>query len=186
MAKDNAMTIGNPVGHTGVRDAIHSPIISAVAKEDMRAGCQVALNDALEATPAQYLCGAIGVIDPYLARDVKAGEKVWVMLRPGSISSLTHRWTHPLIKESEAVIPETERARIRLEEFAEKILHVSLEEMLETIENCRHGGDPLYDHGYEGESEYAGFWADYETYTGKTDPNKDEGFFYFFTCGGCS
>lgn len=185
MAKDNAQTIGQLIGHIGVRDAIHVPIISAVAKTDLAAGCPVRLLDTGEVEHVE-MWQCVGVVDPFLGGHVQSGQQCWVFIKPGSISSLTHKWTHKGIPDIAEVVPDKEKARVRLEEFAEKHLHVSLADMLDSIESCRSGGDPLYDHGYEGLSEYEGFWADYETYTGKTDPNKEEGYFYFFTCGGCS
>jgi len=185
MAKDNAMTIGQLVGHTGIRDAIHCPIISAVAKMNLNVGTPVSILETGEAEQSDlYSC--VGIVDPFLRGFVQKGEQFWVWVRPGSISSLTHQWTHKRIPEFAAVVPDKEKARVRLQEFAEGPLHVSLEEMLATIEACRGDTDnALYDHGYESLGVYAGFWDDYELYTGKPDPNK-EGWFYFFTCGGCS
>lgn len=186
MAKDNAMTIGQLVGHTGVRDAIHCPIISAVAKMNLNVGTPVSILETGEAEQSD-LHTCVGIVDPFLRRCVQRGEQFWVWVRPGSISSLTHKWTHKLIPDFAEIVPAKEQARVRLQEFAEGPLHVTLDEMLEAIEACRRDDDnALYDHGYESLSVYPGFWTDYELYTGKPDPNKAEGYFYFFTCGGCS
>lgn len=132
------------------------------------------------------LMDAVGIVDPFLRRNMVAGEKFWAWIRPGSISTLTHKWTHKRIPDVVEVVPDKEAARVRLEEFAEGSLHVPLDEMLAVINSCVDGGDPLYDHGYESLCEYEGFWEDYTLYTGKPDPHKEDGCFYFFTCGGCS
>jgi hypothetical protein len=188
MPKDNAQTIGQVVYHFGVRDAAHTPIISAIATADMYTGAWVSIGPEMKATMVdKHSAKAVGIVDPYLLRQVKEGECFWVHLKPGSISTLSHVWTHRRIPDIAATIPDKEQARQRLEDFANGPLHVSLENMLETIESCRNGGDPLYDHGYESLGEYDGFWDDYVLFTGLTDPNKESKYgFYFFTCGGCS
>lgn len=186
MAKDNAQTIGQLVGHTGVRDAIHCPIISAVAKMNLNVGTPVTILENGEAEQAD-LSNYVGIVDPFLGAFVQKGEQFWVWVKPGSIATLTHRWTHKRIPDLAEIVPDKEKARVRLEEFANNLLHVSLNEMLAVISACASGhGDPLYDHGYESLSEYDGFWDDYVLYTGKPDPNKQEDFYGFFTCGGCS
>jgi len=184
MAKDNAQTIGSLVLHAGVRDAIHVPIISVTAAETLSRGESVSINAAMEAAPC---IGGIGVVDPYLsAQQVAKGEKVWILIRPGSISTLTHQWTHRLLPEAEAQIPDTELAGDRLREFAERELGWTLEKMLEKIEDVRNGGDPAVDWGFEGVSVYETFWDDFVKYTGKPDPNEEAQHFFFFHCGGCS
>lgn len=187
MAKDNAQTIGQFLGHTGVRDAVHVPIISAKAYQLLEPGQHVLLNEhgLVAACAIEHL--SLGVVDPFITGQVQAGSSVWIFVRPGSISTLTHQWTHPKVIDVAEVIPDKEKARVRLQEFAENELGVTLDTMLTAIEACRtDDGDALYSHSYESLCEYDGFWADYELYTGKSDPNKNEGYFYFFTCGGCS
>lgn len=186
MAKDNAQTIGQLVGHAGVRDAIHCPIISAVAKMNLNVGTPVTILETGEAEQSDLMT-CVGIVDPFLRRYVQKGEQFWVWVRPGSIATLAHRWTHKRIPDLAEIVPDKEKARVRLEEFAETSLYVSLSEMLSAIEACRRDSDnALYNHGYEGLGVYDGFWEDYALFTGNPDPNKEEGYFYFFTCGGCS
>jgi len=184
--RDNARTIGQLVGHWGVRDAIHCPIISATAKMNLNVGTPVIVLENGEAEQSD-LMNCVGIVDPFLGCYVQKGERFWVLVRPGSISSLTHTWTHRRIPGFAEVVPDKEKARVRLEEFANGPLHVSLVEMLDAIEACRRDSDNmLYDHGYESLRVYDGFWDDYMIFTGRPDPNKDAGFYGFFTCGGCS
>lgn len=186
MAKDYASTIGYLVGHHGVRDAIHCPIISVIAKVPMAPGEPLRILETGHAERCDiYL--SVGIVDPWLKRPVETGDRFWAWIRPGSISSLSHTWQHKAIPSVKEVIPAKEAARVRLEEFAEGPLHVTLEEMLEAIASCADGDDAqLYDHGYEGLGVYKGFWEDYVLYTGKPNPDESSGFFAFFTCGGCS
>jgi len=187
MAKDNAQTLGQRLGHTGVRDAVHVPIISAKAAHELRPGQHVILNADGSVSSCLTENTSLGVVDPYINGIIKPGDSVWVFVRPGSISTLTHHWTHPKVVDITEVVPDKEKARIRLQEFAENELGVTLDRMLSAIEACRtDDGDALYSHSYESLSVYDGFWSDYEMYTGNSDPNKNEGYFYFFTCGGCS
>lgn len=177
-----SLGIGKIITTPQGRDAIHVAVMPAEAADHLEPGAFVGFNGDGKMTELRkpYL----GVVDPFLNENVKPGERFWLFLIPGSISTLRHVWTHRDIPDSEASAAKDIEARGRLDEFA-KELNVSREEMFEAIENCRHGGDPLYSHSYEGMGVYDGFWRDYETVTGKPDPNK-EGRYYFFTCGGCS
>ena len=81
---DNAKTIGKIVGHTGVRDAIHVPNISALAKTNIAPGSPVKIDAELRAEMASSR-EAVGVADPYLREPVQEGVYFWVLIRPGSI-----------------------------------------------------------------------------------------------------
>ena len=42
---------------------------------------------------------SIGIVDPFLKQTVRRGDKFWLYLYPGSITSLEHKWSHPSFSE---------------------------------------------------------------------------------------
>ncbi len=75
------------------RDAIHIAVAPVVADAHMHPGQRIGFTvEPLVSTHAQEL---IGIVDPYLEGPVYKGQKFWMFLYPGSITSLAHHWTHP-------------------------------------------------------------------------------------------
>lgn len=77
------------------RDAIHIAVMPMKAGEKLAPAEWVTLGelDGLAYGDEE----GIGIVDPYLDRSVKKGERFWLFLVPGSISSLRHVWTHDVI-----------------------------------------------------------------------------------------
>lgn len=71
--------IGKLVEGDPGRDAIHIAVLPMLALKTMQPG---------EHTKH-------GVVDPFLKEPVQAGERYWLFLNPGSITSLRHVWQHP-------------------------------------------------------------------------------------------
>ena len=36
-----------------------------------------------------------GVVDPFLHHDVNVGDRFWMCLYPGTVTTLRHHWTNP-------------------------------------------------------------------------------------------
>jgi len=107
------------------RDAVHIAIVPVVASELLPPGQHVGLIG-----PSRMTVGVstnpIGIVDPFLRKDVRKGEKFWLFLYPNTITSLKHNWTHPaftdvLKKEvfEKATDKEIAESKKWLEEFAE-------------------------------------------------------------------
>lgn len=80
------------------RDAIHIAVFPATTQERLWPGVAVDLvsgtsNTARIAADDQ----GIGIVDPFLDKNVQPGQAFWVFLRPSTITGLRHDWTHPVI-----------------------------------------------------------------------------------------
>lgn len=84
------------------RDCVHVAVAPVVAGMDLDPGWKVRLDAKGEAICDSWLTatfgGAIGVVDPFLKRQVKKGETFWLFLYPNTITGLRHVWTHDAFK----------------------------------------------------------------------------------------
>jgi hypothetical protein len=79
-------------GEHARRDAVHVAVAPVVAAAHLLPGQHVGVL-------ADGRAGAdeepIGVVDPFLTEAVRPGQRFWLLLYPGTITSLRHVWTHP-------------------------------------------------------------------------------------------
>jgi hypothetical protein len=140
------------------RDAIHIAIMPVMCGDDhLRPGQGVKLSyGTTDQVLGEYyhsdLC--IGVIDPFLEparHSLNKGDKVWLFLKPGSISGLRHQWTHPVLDAPAVPISGSE---LWLRKFAEKY-NFDWDEMIgvATRGSVRHSID-VVGHVHEFDSEY--------------------------------
>lgn len=92
---ENHPQIGSILDGPQQRDAIHMAICPVFVAEDLEPGTHVGLvrggrTDRVGADTDKQL----GIIDPFLKGKVKAGQRCFLFLYPGTISSLRHDWTH--------------------------------------------------------------------------------------------
>lgn len=89
------------------RDAIHVAIMPVVCGDDrLSPGEPVKLiPNAIGHVGRSDFNNCVGVVDPFLHTPVFMGEKFWMFLIPGTITSLRHEWTHPLIDTIPASVP---------------------------------------------------------------------------------
>jgi hypothetical protein len=77
------------------RDAVHVAIAPVIASEDLVPGQHVGLDGGRPTHAWARANTKIGIVDPFLAEPVKRGQRFWLFLYPGTITSLRHVWTHP-------------------------------------------------------------------------------------------
>lgn len=82
------LNLGRVITDPGAaRDAVHVAVVPVTATRELR--------------PGEHL--ASGVVDPYLTRPVRPGERYWLFLYPGTVTSLRHVWTHPDFPDEQGV-----------------------------------------------------------------------------------
>jgi hypothetical protein len=87
------------------RDAVHVAIIPVMAGESLFPGQEVGIEDGFARRRARPL---IGIVDPFLKSRVRDGESCWVLLYPGTITSIRHDWTHPATPDGRLVVARPE------------------------------------------------------------------------------
>lgn len=89
----HVIPLGQLASPDAARDAVHiaiTPVI--IASGPLEPGFHIQLTPDGQATTGPH---PIGIIDPFLQRPVKAGERCFILLYPNTITSLRHDWSHP-------------------------------------------------------------------------------------------
>lgn len=118
MAEETLDRLGKliPQGVNPGRDAVHIAVLPAKASGGHQPGEHVAVDPrGFAHSWAERMPCTIGIVDPFLPRDVtlKEGDQFYVYLYPSSISGLRHVWTlpgladEPLPPAFETQIPKT-------------------------------------------------------------------------------
>jgi hypothetical protein len=90
----NEPVIGQLIEGEANRDAIHVAIAPVVAAESLLPGQEIGL-DSKTGMAGGYCAPSIGIVDPFLKSSVERGQTFWMFLKPRTITSLRHEWTHP-------------------------------------------------------------------------------------------
>lgn len=166
------------------RDAIHIAVVPVIAGELLYAGQRVGLKQVV-ARAAGNDCPYIGVVDPFLRQTVYAGQQFWLFLEPGSITSLRHEWTHPILdaKEVPPQVPDAKNAAMAwMEEWA-KLKGLTCEEAMSAGARYLKHGEYLNEGArFEGECVEDDYWERYEILRGTKVAEGDRGSFFSCSC----
>jgi hypothetical protein len=86
------------------RDAIHIAVAAATAAARLAPGQHVGLVREADVELVGPCDRNIGIVDPFLPREVEAGQRFWLFLYPGTITGLRHVWTHPAFTKAAAAV----------------------------------------------------------------------------------
>lgn len=176
------------------RDAIHIATAAVFATEDLNPGDHVGFVTKDNDKMGRSDIAPLGIVDPFLPKGVKKGERFWVFLYPGTIQSLRHNWSHPSFDVRQQLIRAIEEtpAKKRMKAFAaslnggedwygNKLEDVSFEELIDRATAYVNGGEYWSEGGrFEGQGLYDEFWDDFEELTGLKVPEGDR--YSFFSC----
>lgn len=91
MSEQYVPNLGNLVQEPARRDAIHIAVAPVEAGYDLQPGEHVGIEHGKAVSHVE----TIGIVDPFYKGTVHRGERFWLFLYPGTITSLRHVWTHP-------------------------------------------------------------------------------------------
>ncbi len=179
-------TLGQIITEPAERDAIHVAIAPVEAAEHLEPGAHVGLLTTGQASSvAEKL---IGIVDPFLKRSVRAGEKFWLCLYQKTVTGMRHHWSHPAFKDEDSntiKIPCGSPSEKWIREYAMGIgldyntLMDGAAEWIRSKEEPGSWGEYLVMGGLlEGVSTPDEFWVHYAAITGK----KGEGNFFSCSC----
>ncbi len=81
------------------RDAIHLAVDPVEAGCELKPGQKIGIKSGVAYPVGMHLNGYVipyhGIVDPFLPRSVKRGEKFWFVMAPRIVTSLRHVWSHP-------------------------------------------------------------------------------------------
>jgi hypothetical protein len=87
VSTDALETLGTIIDENEKRDAIHLAVCPVVAKEKLHPGQDVGADGTTKEP--------VGIVDPFLKKDVLPGQYFWLVIYPRQINSLRHVWSHP-------------------------------------------------------------------------------------------
>lgn len=167
------------------RDAVHIAVVPMIAAVTLKPGQHIGrLSDGTAAPTANP---HVGIVDPYLTTKVKEGDRFWLFIYPGQVTTLRHEWTHPLLPLSQDRSPngndvEKAKAEGRLANFADDA-GLSYDELIKAARSFIKYDSYLCDGGrWEGFGIYDKFWEDYSMVTGELIPNDKRWSFFSCSC----
>lgn len=164
--------LGRLVEWEGAKDAVHIAICPVTAGEDLLPGQRVEFwNGNTHVRHAEKR--SVGIIDPFLDKPVIKGQRCYLCLYPGSITSLRHDWSHPAF---------TSDSEQWIRDFAERMDLTYNRLMAGAAEYLKSGQYLVGGSNLEGEYVPEEFWTHYEIVTGEKVPHDERNNFFSCAC----
>lgn len=175
-------SIGKILEQGQQRDAVHIAVAPAIAGEKLNPGNHVRIWEGEAKAVRIGDRNAVGIVDPYLKLPVQPGQRFYVHLYPGSITSLRHEWTHPAFPPEKPLLQMTMDDAAFLGEYAAHF-DKTPEEMIEIARMHAAGDDDFGrttlpfdtpDEAYSSHADCRQFWEVFQRVTG-IDPGERRG-----------
>lgn len=185
VSTDALETLGTIIDETQKRDAIHLAVLPVIAGQRLEPGDDVAVVDGKAFSDDPETGDPLphtGIVDPFLKRNVKKGERFWMVLYPRMVTSLRHVWSHPAFEDDEIATTNKSESVAWVTNFA-KQYDMTCNEMLLAGEDYLNHSNYITG-GSEMEGEYVPdeFWTHYEVITGKNVSDDERGSFFSCSC----
>lgn len=187
---DALATLGTIIGPGEKRDAIHLAVEPVVAGERLAPGDHISVEAGV-ASWAEVGQG-LGIVDPFLTKDIRKGERFWFVMYPRQVHSLRHVWTHPSFPDVDqiaapevpaiAVSRSKEHAEGWLRQYADS-LDVGFNDLIKSAGYWIDSDEYMVRGGLlEGVATSDEFWGYYEIYTGRLVPEDRKQNFFSCSC----
>lgn len=179
--EDTLKSLGKLIADSSERDAVHIAVAPICARDRLAPGQHVGIGDDGMATGAVDFDDLVGIVDPFLPAPVFKGERFWLFLYPGSITSLRHDWTHPAFSPVRTAFNEKASSEAWLKGYAND-MGLSVGAVIEAARGyLMDGSYYTFSHDTPGRAntEAAEFWRHYQIITGEQVENHEA---TFFTC----
>lgn len=166
------------------RDAVHVAIIPVVASLEHAPGERLGVG---EKDGRFYSVidtnKPIGIVDPFLVRNVKQGERFYLCLFPGTVYGMRHHWLHPQFEsQAEADDGKKEMARLVIERCADEA-GINFDTIIYAANDYLDNREYLCEGGrWESFHLDDSFWDAFEVFTGRKVPDDDRGSFFSCSC----
>lgn len=173
------VVLGNIINGTAFKDAIHVAVYPVVAGEKLSPGERISLNSEKNAVKSGK---TLGIVDPYLRKDVLPGQKFYMCLLPNTVKGMRHEWSHPAFIDDNTDIRQESVAWIQ--NFAGRC-GSSYEGLMYIAEELLDGGEACFGSD-EGPEEFRynqpEFWFHYRVVTGTPIPENMDNFSFRCAC----
>ena len=114
------------------RDAIHLAVEQVRAGEELAPGQHIDVRNGI-ASATEVNMG-LGIVDPFLDRPARKGERFWFVMYPRMVHSLRHVWSHPAFPDEKGVASTKAAAESWLRHWCQTHDAPSYEDFIEEAE----------------------------------------------------
>jgi len=188
---DKIPKLGNLITDEQYRDAVHIAVAPVTAGMHLYPGDHIGFTNNGDAFTVVTNANHIGIVDPFLSKEVQEGDRFYMFLYPNTITSLRHEWTHPDF-EREDELSKMEPTFFKLKgavteekwvaDFADSI-GTTYTEIMDAAEDYLSSGEYLCRGGdFEGYSIPDEFWDKFEAIKRRRVADAERGSFLSCSC----